>query len=120
MRSKWKVSSQYIGDEKMYIALRICDTSQPQHGGNVETKGTYTTDRDSVQALVDKLNGVDVGIECKDLEQWRRFEVIAKNKDEMSRCEKLLKDKKINRQELALILFCLRIRPEFSREDFGI
>ena len=39
MESKWKVSSQYIGGEKMYIALRVLDTSQPQHGGNVETKG---------------------------------------------------------------------------------
>lgn len=41
----------------MYIALRILDTSQPQHGGNVETKGGYSTDRDSVQDLVDRLNG---------------------------------------------------------------
>lgn len=59
MKSKWKVSSQYIGGEKMYIALRICDISQPQHGGNVEMKGTYTTDRDSVQALVDELNALE-------------------------------------------------------------
>ncbi len=57
MRSEWKVSSQYIGGEKMYIALRVLDASQPQHGGNVETKGKYSTDRDSVQGLVDKLNG---------------------------------------------------------------
>ena len=56
MKSKWKVSSQYINGEKAYIALRILDISQPQHGGNVETKGEYSTDRDSVQALVDKLN----------------------------------------------------------------
>lgn len=56
MKSKWKVSSQYINGEKMYIALRIRDISQPQHGGNVETKGEYSTDRTSVQALVDKLN----------------------------------------------------------------
>ena len=41
MKSKWKVSSQYIGGEKMYIALRVLDLSQPQHGGNVETKGNY-------------------------------------------------------------------------------
>ncbi len=56
MKSKWKVSSQYINGEKVYIALRIRDISQPQHGGNVETKGEYSTDRTSVQALVDKLN----------------------------------------------------------------
>lgn len=56
MKSEWKVSSQYIGGKKMYIALRILDISQPQHGGNVETKGEYSTDRGSVQDLVDKLN----------------------------------------------------------------
>lgn len=57
MESKWKVSSQYIDGEKMYIALRVLDTSQPQHGGNVEIKGKYSTDRDAVQDLVNRLNG---------------------------------------------------------------
>lgn len=56
MKSKWKVSYQYINGEKVYIALRIRDISQPQHGGNVETNGEYSTDRTCVQALVDKLN----------------------------------------------------------------
>lgn len=56
MKSEWKVSSQYIGGEKMYIAMRILDTSQPQHGGNVETRGEYSTDQNAVQALVDMLN----------------------------------------------------------------
>ena len=56
MKSKWKVSSQYINGEKVYIALRIRDISQPQHGGNVEIKGEYSTDRTSVLALLYKLN----------------------------------------------------------------
>lgn len=56
MKSEWKVSNQYINGEKVYIALRIIDISQPQHSGNVETKGEYSTNRESVQALVDKLN----------------------------------------------------------------
>ncbi len=56
MRSRWKVSSQYIGGEKMYIALRVRDISQPQHSGNVEIRGKYSVDRDSVQDLVDQLN----------------------------------------------------------------
>lgn len=38
MKSKWKVSNQYINGEKVYIALRIRDISQPQHGGNVENQ----------------------------------------------------------------------------------
>lgn len=57
MESKWKVSSQYIDGEKMYIALRVLDTSLPQHGGNVETSGEYSSNRDAVQDLVDQLNG---------------------------------------------------------------
>lgn len=56
MKSKWEVSSQYIGGEKMYIVLRILDISQPQHSGNVETRRKYNSDRNSVQELADKLN----------------------------------------------------------------
>lgn len=59
--SEWKVSSQYIGGERMYTAMRVLDVSQPQHSGNVETSGKYVTDRDAVQALVDKLNNSQEG-----------------------------------------------------------
>lgn len=66
MKSQWKVSNQYINDKRMYIALRILDTSKPQHSGNVETKGEYSTDRNSVQKLVDELNKGDrLGGVCK-------------------------------------------------------
>lgn len=44
----------------MYTAMRTLDVLQPEHGGNVETRGGYTADRDRVQALVDRLNdGLD-------------------------------------------------------------
>ena len=33
---KWKVFSNFINEEKMYIVGRILDTSQPEHGGNIE------------------------------------------------------------------------------------
>lgn len=56
MEQRWKVSSQYFDGRKMYIAMRILDPAQPQHGGNVETRGTYTEDKDMVQRLVDRLN----------------------------------------------------------------
>ncbi len=56
MEQRWKVSSQYLDGRKMYIAMRILDPAQPQHGGNVETRGTYTEDKDMVQGLVDRLN----------------------------------------------------------------
>lgn len=60
MKSKWKVSSQCICGVRMYIALRIRDTSKIQHSGNVETYGEYSTDRESVQKLVDELNRKEV------------------------------------------------------------
>lgn len=56
MKSEWKISSNYIDGEKQYIAYRIRDMAKPDHSGNREYAGDYTTNRDEVQALVDKLN----------------------------------------------------------------
>lgn len=53
-------------------------------------------------------------------ESYRRFEVITDDDAELIRCEKLLHDKNINRQELATILFSLRVRPGFDRQLFGL
>lgn len=56
MKSEWKISSNYIGDEKQYIAYRLRDVAEVDHSGNREYAGKYTTNRNEVQALVDKLN----------------------------------------------------------------
>lgn len=56
MKSEWKISSNYIGDEKQYIAYRLRDVAEVDHSGNREYAGDYTTNRNEVQALVDKLN----------------------------------------------------------------
>lgn len=53
-------------------------------------------------------------------EEWRRFELISDNPEEIANVKKLLEEKGITRQELAFILFNLRVRQGFSREDFGI
>ena len=51
----------------MYVAMRILDTSQPQHGGNVETRGGYTTDLDEVQKIVDAVRaGIRVQVDYYD------------------------------------------------------
>jgi len=52
----FKVFSNVINDEKMYIVGRIKDDSQPVHSGNVEYVGGYEHDRDVVQRKVDELN----------------------------------------------------------------
>lgn len=56
MKSEWKISSNYIGGKKLYIAYRLRDVAEVDHSGNREYSGDYTTNRDEAQALVDKLN----------------------------------------------------------------
>lgn len=64
MKSPWKVQSNLIGDEKMYIAYRVKDISQVVHSGNIEHFGEYQKDRAVVEALVEKLNKEE-GVENK-------------------------------------------------------
>lgn len=52
--------------------------------------------------------------------EWRRFELLTGNKAEEERLERLLAEKNLSRQDLAVILFGLRVRPGFEKEDFGI
>lgn len=56
MKGKWKVTSNYINDIKMYAAYRPIDVSAVDHSGNREYGSDYLEDRDAVQALVDELN----------------------------------------------------------------
>lgn len=51
---------------------------------------------------------------------WRRFELITQSVTEEEDLEKVLREKNLSRQDLAVILFGLRVRPGFVRSDFGI
>ena len=51
---------------------------------------------------------------------WRRFELTTQNNEEKEELERVLEEKHLSRRELAIILFSLRVRPGFSRKDFGI
>ena len=55
-KGKWKVMSQYIGSEKMYIVGRQLDESKQLHSGNVEYHGGYTNYKEKAQATADFLN----------------------------------------------------------------
>ncbi|MDI6720399.1 MAG: hypothetical protein QMD46_12385 [Methanomicrobiales archaeon] len=55
MPGPWRVLSQVIGDQRMYIAGRQLDPAKPLHGGNVEYSGEYTTDRGAVEKRVSDL-----------------------------------------------------------------
>lgn len=52
--------------------------------------------------------------------QWRRFELLAGDEAERTRLEKVLDEHNLSKQDLAVILFGLRVRPEFGKKDFGI
>jgi hypothetical protein len=56
MAGPWQIMSQVINGQKMYIAGRQKDLTQPLHGGNVEYRGMYTDDHDVVEQRVAELN----------------------------------------------------------------
>ncbi len=51
---------------------------------------------------------------------WRRFELLAEDEAERIRLEGVLTKHGLSRQDLAVILFGLRVRPGFGKKDFGI
>lgn len=51
---------------------------------------------------------------------WRRFELLTETESERSRLENVLRKSNLTRQDLAIILFGLRVRPGFGKKDFGI
>lgn len=54
------------------------------------------------------------------LGELRRFELLTDEPEDLEKFNSLVKDKGLTRQDIALILFTLRVRPEFQRSDFGI
>lgn len=51
---------------------------------------------------------------------WRRFELLAVDETERARLERVIAEHGLSRQDLAIILFGLRVRPGFGKKDFGI
>lgn len=56
MASEYKVTSQYIGDSKMYAVFRIKDVSAVDHSGNREYASGYTEDREEALKIANQLN----------------------------------------------------------------
>jgi hypothetical protein len=56
MRSKWKVSSQFIGDEKVFQVYRLKDISKVDHSGNREYAGEVIYDQNAAYAIAEGLN----------------------------------------------------------------
>lgn len=53
---EWRVTSQYIGGEKMYAVYRLRNVSEVDHSGNREYRTGYMTDEADAQAICDRLN----------------------------------------------------------------
>lgn len=56
MKSPWKVSSNYINGEKMYIVYRLRDVNAVDHSGNREYMGGYVISREKCEKLAKELN----------------------------------------------------------------
>lgn len=52
--------------------------------------------------------------------ELRRFELLTKSAKDIIELNRVITDRGLSRQDLAIILFCLRVRPGFDRSDFGI
>ena len=56
MKSKWKVSSNYINDKKMFIVFRIKNIHEVDHNGNREYYGEYMDNRAEAETIAVELN----------------------------------------------------------------
>lgn len=56
MKGPWKVTSQVIGDTKMYAVYRLIDVNAPDHSGNREFAGDYVPDREIAEFVAEQLN----------------------------------------------------------------
>lgn len=54
------------------------------------------------------------------LGELRRFELMTEDKEDIAELKRVISEKGLSRNDLAIILFNLRVRPGFSRSDFGI
>ena len=56
MKSKWKVSSNYIGGAMEYQVVRVLDTDRIEHSGNREVHGIYQRayDAELVAAMLNR------------------------------------------------------------------
>ena len=56
VKSKWKISSQYLCGRKVYQVYRIKDVNAVDHSGNREYAGKLTDDEAVALALAERLN----------------------------------------------------------------
>lgn len=56
MKSKWKVTSNPIGDKTLYGVFRTINTDEVDHSGNREPYGGYLESRQEAMDIAERLN----------------------------------------------------------------
>jgi hypothetical protein len=56
IKSEWRVSSNSINGERMYIAYRLLDVKAVDHSGNREYHGGYMISRAKAEEIARQLN----------------------------------------------------------------
>lgn len=56
IKSEWKVMSNTINGERMYVVYRLIDKNAVDHSGNREYFGCYVTDHEYAEFTADRLN----------------------------------------------------------------
>ncbi|MBQ7757032.1 MAG: hypothetical protein IJ031_05970 [Oscillospiraceae bacterium] len=56
MKSKWKVSSQYIDGKRFFQVFRLIDEKALHHSGNRECRGGLFESKDEAREYAEKLN----------------------------------------------------------------
>ena len=59
MKGLWKVTSNIIGDTKMYAVYRLLDTSETDHSGNREYATEWLDDREQAAKIAKELNTLE-------------------------------------------------------------
>lgn len=104
--------------KKIYQELEaIRKELQSMRKGQELSKGTFVAVREPYSR---NYRLVEVEKDHKSPNEWRRFEDITESAAERSRLERVIEEHCLSRQDLAVILFGLRVRPGFEKKDFGI
>lgn len=56
MKSEWRVTSNTIDGKTFYGVYRLLDTEEIDHSGNREHQDLWSVDRESAEALAERLN----------------------------------------------------------------
>ena len=55
-RTKWKITSQFLGEKKMFAVYRNLKDYEPDHSGNREYATGYMESKEQAQEIADEMN----------------------------------------------------------------